>query len=174
MPAFSEVYESLKHRVYNTVLSYLQSVEDAEEITQDVFLEVYKNIENYREEAKISTWVYRIAVNKSLDFLRYKNRQKRFAFLTNLFQEDSNELAHDAPNFVHPGIILENKEKSVYLFKALNQIPEAQKTAFILIFIEQLSYQEAAEVMDSSLKGVESLVQRAKKNLRLKLSNFKN
>ncbi|MDZ4666727.1 MAG: RNA polymerase sigma factor [bacterium] len=174
MQTFDEIYATLKHRVYSTVLSYVQVSEDAEEICQDVFLEVFQNLENYRQEAQISTWVYRIAVNKSLDFLRYKNRKKRFAFFSSLFKEDSGELAHDMPHFVHPGIQLERKEKAGYLFKALNQIPETQKTAFILIFIEQLSYQEAAEVMNTSLKAVESLVQRAKKSLRQKLKGMKD
>ncbi len=170
---FNNLYENLKHRVYNTVLSYLQSPEEAEELTQDVFLSVYQKLPEFKEEAQISTWVYRIAINKSLDYLRFKNRQKRFAFLSSIWNEESGEIQHDKPEFVHPGILLERKEQSKYLFAALNQLPENQKTAFILIYIEQLSYQEASEIMAISIKALESLVQRAKKTLREKLVNFK-
>ncbi|OYU96451.1 MAG: RNA polymerase subunit sigma-70 [Bacteroidetes bacterium B1(2017)] len=171
---FNELYETLKHRVYNTVLSYLQSAEDAEEITQDVFVEVFHKLADFKENAQVSTWVYRIAINKSLDFLRYKNRKKRFGFMSSLFNQESGELQFDKPEFVHPGIQLERKEQAAQLFKALNQLPENQKTAFILIYIEQLPYAEAAKVMDLSVKALESLVQRAKKTLRDKLVNFKN
>jgi RNA polymerase sigma-70 factor (ECF subfamily) len=156
------------------VLSYLQSAEDAEEVTQDVFLEVHQKRAEFREEAQISTWVYRIAINKSLDFLRFKNRKKRFAFLSSLWNQESGELQYDHTNFIHPGIQLERKELSKYLFKALNQLPESQKTAFILIYVEGLPYAEASKIMDIGIKALESLVQRAKKNLREKLKNNRN
>ncbi len=171
---FNALYEILKHRVYNTVLSYLQSEEDAQEVTQDVFLEVHQKLSSFREEAQISTWVYRIAINKSLDFLRFKNRKKRFAFLTSLWNPESGELQYDQSDFIHPGIQLERKEQAKYLFKALDELPESQKTAFILIYIESLPYAEAAKIMELSVKALESLVQRAKKTLREKLKNIRN
>jgi RNA polymerase sigma-70 factor (ECF subfamily) len=74
------IYFQYNKRVYNTVLSYVQNIEDAEEITQDVFLEVYRSSENFKGESSLSTWIYRIAINKCLDFIKYKNRKKRFAF----------------------------------------------------------------------------------------------
>jgi RNA polymerase sigma-70 factor (ECF subfamily) len=171
---FNAIYETLKHRVYNTVLSYLQSAEDAQEVTQDVFLEVHQKLPSFREEAQISTWVYRIAINKSLDFLRFKNRKKRFAFLTSLWHPESGELQYDQSDFIHPGIQLERKEQAKYLFKALNELTESQKTAFILIYIESLPYADAAKIMEVSVKALESLVQRAKKTLREKLKNNRN
>jgi len=168
---FNQLYQTMKHRVYNTVLSYLQSAEDAEEVTQDVFLEVHQNMENFRQEAQLSTWVYRIAINKSLDFLRHKNRKKRFAILSSLWNPESGELQHDHSDFMHPGIALERKEQAKELFKAIDTLPENQKTAFILIFVEQLPYQEAAQIMDIGVKALESQVHRAKQNLRKVLKN---
>jgi RNA polymerase sigma-70 factor (ECF subfamily) len=82
------------------------------------------------------------------------------------------DLQHDAPNFFHPGVILEQKEKSAILFKAINNLPENQKTAFILSKIEGLSYLEISEVMQTSISSVESLLFRAKQNLQKELSNF--
>jgi RNA polymerase sigma factor (sigma-70 family) len=171
MADFNQLYQTMKHRVYNTVLSYLQSAEDAEEVTQDVFLEVHQNLEKFRQESQLSTWVYRIAINKSLDFLRHKNRKKRFAILSSLWNSESGELQHDHSDFVHPGIELERKEQSKELFKAIDSLPENQKTAFILIFVEQLPYQEAAQIMDIGVKALESQVHRAKQNLRKVLKN---
>ncbi|AEI47883.1 RNA polymerase sigma factor [Runella slithyformis] len=169
---FEHIYTKYQHRVYNTVLSYLQQAEDAEEVTQDVFVEAFHSMESFKGESAIGTWIYRIAVNKSLDFLRHKNRQKRFAFFTALFHPQTDELLHDPPDFYHPGIALENKEKAATLFKTIRTLPETQQTAFILTQVEDLSYAEAAEVMNITVAALESLLHRAKQNLRKRLSHL--
>lgn len=172
--AFRQLYELFKERVYNTCLSYLQQVNDAEEATQDVFIEIHKYAADFKGNSSVSTWIYRIAVNKCLDRIRYANRQKRFTFLSSLFHRETGELTHDPASFEHPGIVLENKEKAKYLFAALKQLPENQKTAFILKQIEGLSQKDIAVIMDLGEKAVESLLQRAKVNLRKILSDFYN
>lgn len=158
-----------KTRVFNTAISFVQNHEDAEDLTQEVFIEVYRSLSQFKEQSALSTWIYRITVNKSLDHLRKKNRHKRFGFLSSLFYEDSGEVMHDKPHFDHPGILLENKEKARHLFTAMETLPENQKTAFILFNIEDLSQKQIAEIMDTSPKAVESLIGRAKQNLRSKL-----
>src|ERR1043165_562987 len=165
LPSFQQIYEQYKNKVFNTVLSYLQNSEDAEEVTQDVFLEIYHKLAQFEGRSSLSTWIYRIAINKSLDFLKAKSRKKRFAFISSLFN-DSGELKHDHPDFYHPGIALENKEKSAILFKAINFLPEKQKTAFILSKLEGLSYAEIADVMETTVASVESLLVRAKQGLK--------
>ena len=95
--------------VYNLALHYVQNSEDAQEITQDVFVAVYQSLEGYQKTSSISTWMYRITINKSLDFLKARQRKKRFAFLTSLFFPDSNELRYNPPEHNHPGIVLEHK-----------------------------------------------------------------
>jgi len=89
-----------------------------------------------------------------------------------LFSKDSGEPLHDKPNFEHPGIQLEQKERSRYLFQAIDTLPENQKTVFVLAHIEELPQKEIAEIMNISVKAVESLLQRAKGNLRKKLSDI--
>ena len=76
---------------------------------------------------------------------------------------------HEFPDFEHPGIQEENKETAKIMYKAINSLPDSQKTAFILGFIEEKPRQEIANIMGISLKAVESLLQRAKENLRKKL-----
>jgi RNA polymerase sigma-70 factor (ECF subfamily) len=170
--AFRQLYELFKGKVYNTCLSYLQHAGDAEEATQDVFVEVHHSSATYKGTASVFTWIYRIAVNKCLDRIRYNNRQKRFAIVASLFNKDTGALMHDSPNFDHPGIKLENKEKAKVLFMAIWQLPENQKTAFILKQIEGLSQREIAEIMQMGEKAIESLIQRAKASLRVILSDF--
>lgn len=169
--AFRQLYELFKSRVYNTCLSYLQNTAEAEEATQDVFVELHHSAASFKGTSSVSTWVYRITVNKCLDRIRYNNRQKRFAFLSSLFKP-TGEMAHDPGHFEHPAASLEQKEKSVVLFKAIRQLPENQQTAFILKQVEGLSQKEIAAIMDLGEKAVESLLQRAKGNLRKILSDY--
>ena len=170
--AFDYLVNNYQVRVYNTCLGVLHNEGDAEDITQEVFIEVHRSVKGFKEEAKLSTWIYRIAMTKSLDHLRSKKRKKRFAFVTTLFSGDTNTPRFDPPDFVHPGVQLENKETAAYLFKALNELPENQKMAFTLHKVEGLSYQEICEVMEISLASVESLMFRAKQNLKLHLAEY--
>ncbi|MEY4930214.1 MAG: hypothetical protein RI909_938 [Bacteroidota bacterium] len=170
--AFKILFEEFKLKVFNTCLSYLQHAEEAEEVAQDVFVEIYRSINQYKAEATLSTWMYRISVNKCLDFLRHRKRKKRSGLLISLFKKESTELQIDTPHFHHPGVILENKEKAALLFKVIDKLPDQQKTAFILSQIEDLPQKEIAAVMKLSEKAVESLLQRAKTNLRKDLEIF--
>jgi RNA polymerase sigma factor (sigma-70 family) len=170
-PSFAEIYGRYKNNVFNTVLGYVQNMEDAEEVTQDVFVEVHRSLGAFEGRSALSTWIYRIAVNRSLDFLKGKNRKKRFAFLSSLFNT-SGDLVHDPPDFHHPGIQLERKENAALLFKAIHTLPENQKTAFLLAKVEGLSYSEIAAIMELSVSSVESLLVRAKQNLQKKLSEY--
>lgn len=158
--ALALFYNQYAERVYNTALVYAKNIEDAEEITQDVFMKIYKNAAAFKGNSSVNTWVYRIVVNTSLNYLKKKNR---FVFF-------KNPLSNIPPiDFEHPEILLENKENAALLYKTMDCLPSNQKTAFILSFIEELPRQEVANIMQTSLKAVESLLQRAKKNMRTEL-----
>ncbi len=170
--AFRELYEQTKSRVFNTALSYVHSREDAEEITQDVYIEVFRSASGFRGESAGLTWLYRLTVTKSLDFLKHKKRQKRFAFLTSLFDRDTGEVLHHPTDFFHPGIALEQQETAATLFRAIDTLPDKQKTAYILTRVEGLSNTEAAQVMAITVGAVESLLTRATENLKKQLASF--
>ncbi|MEL6851256.1 MAG: RNA polymerase sigma factor [Bacteroidota bacterium] len=162
-PAFREFYQLFAEKVYNTALSYAQHQQDAEEISQEVFLRIHKYAGNFKGQSSLNTWVYRITVNASLDFIKRRNKRSFGAW---------NQAAIETPDFVHPGVLLEKKEMAGAMYKAIETLPDSQKTAFILSFLEDLPRQEVAHIMDLSLKAVESLLQRAKQNLRKKLGNM--
>lgn len=168
--AFVKQYSS---KVYNTCLGILQNKEDAEEVTQDVFLKVIDAIHTFDGSSSLSTWIYRIAVNKSLDFLRSKKRKSYWSKFVNFF-DDGQEISHNVSDFVHPGVQLEQKENAALLFKAIEKLPERQKVAFILHKLEDLSYQEIADTMEISPSAVDSLLSRAKTNLKQQLKSFYN
>jgi len=113
--------------------------------------------------------IYRIAINQSLDFLKAQKSLKRWSFFSALSLNNENTKI-EIPNFNHPGVELEQKEALEFIFKAINQLPENQKTVLILLKIEQNSQAQTAEIMDLSTKAVESLFNRAKKNLEILLA----
>jgi len=158
-------YQAHKNLVFNLALNYVQNTEDAEEITQDVFLSVHQSMANFKGQSDIKTWIYRIAINKSLDFLKAQKRKKRFGMIASLFFEKSNEIKFEYSDFKHPGIILEEKEAFETLFRFINQLPDNQKTVLLLSKIENTPQKEIAEIMGLSVKAVESLFQRAKSNI---------
>ncbi|ANH82914.1 RNA polymerase subunit sigma-70 [Niabella ginsenosidivorans] len=163
--AFKHVVDTYQNMVYNTCLSIVKSEEDAEDIAQEVFVQVYQSIASFKGESKLSTWIYRIATTKSLDFERKKKRKKRFGFVRSIFGEES-EVVINPPDFHHPGVVLDKKENAALLFQAIDQLPDNQRTAFLLNKVEGLSYQEVAEVLQTSVSSIESLLHRAKNNLR--------
>lgn len=170
--AFRQFYELFKDKVYNTCLSYLQDIPEAEEVLQDVFVEIYQSASKFRRQSSVSTWVYRITVNKCIDKVRYRNRQKRAAIIFGLFSKTTGEASSDFISFEHPGVLAENRETAKILFAAIRQLPEQQQAAFILKYIEGLTQKEIAEILNVSGKAIESLLQRAKTNLRKLLADF--
>ncbi len=168
---FEQLYNDHKKLVFNLALQYVQHTEDAQEITQDVFVSVHQSLHHFREQSSVTTWIYRIAINKSIDFIKAKKRKKRFGFLTSLFYEGTNEVRYDLTGFDHPGVQLEHKERLKIIFSYINQLPDNQKTALILSKIEKKSQAEIAIIMEISAKAVESLVQRAKTNLLKKIQS---
>jgi RNA polymerase sigma factor (sigma-70 family) len=170
--AFKYLVNTYQTKVYNTVLAIVQNPEEAEDVAQEVFMEVYESIEKFRGDAKVSSWVYRIATTKALEAYRKRKTQKRWGgFLSSLFGEND-EVIHHPVDFVHPGVVLENRERSTILFKAIGKLADNQKIAFTLHHVEGLSYHEITEVMQLSLSSVESLLFRAKSNLRTLLKDY--
>lgn len=163
--AFKKLVETYQDMVFNTALGIVQNSEDAEDVAQEVFIQVFRSIEQFKGDARLSTWIYRITTTKALDHIRSRKRKKRFAFITSLFGNNE-ELLHEPVDFNHPGVSLDRKEQAALLFRMIDQLPENQKIAFNLHKTEELSYQEIADVMQVSVSAVESLLFRARQNLR--------
>lgn len=166
---FDEIYLEHQKMVFNLALQYVQNKEDAEEITQDVFVKVYNNLSSFKNQSSFKTWLYRISINQSLDFIKAQKSQKR-NFLSNIFSLNNEKIKFEPTNFNHPGIELEQKEACQKIFDAINELSDNQKTVIILLKIEDKSQAETAEIMNLNIKALESLFQRAKKNLEILLT----
>jgi len=115
---FAEIVTTRQRLVYNTALGIVQNEEDAEDITQEVFLKVYEKLGDFRNEANLSTWIYRITVTTSLDFEKQKKRQKRGGLLKRVFGTTE---ADETPDFDHPGVAMDKKEDAAVLFAAIKK-----------------------------------------------------
>ena len=169
--AFELLVVKYQRRVERLVGRMVRDVDLVQDIAQETFIRAYRALPNFRGESAFYTWLYRIAVNKSIDHLRSKKRKKRFAFLTSLFH-DSGEPISDAGDFVHPGVVAENREKAAMLYKAIEKLPETQRVAYLLSETGGLSYAEISEITGSSVSSIESLLFRARKNLRSILADY--
>ena len=160
--AFKTVCANNQDRIYNAILCIVQSVGDAEDLTQEVFVEAFLKIDSFKGTSKLSTWLYSIAINKALLHRRYWRAKKRVNSVLSIFHLSD---ADNVPDFVHPAVLLEEKEQSEQLFKAIDSLPEKQRIAFVLRQTDELSYADIAEAMQRSIPSVESLLFRAKQNL---------
>ena len=168
--AFKQLVENYRDMVVNTCFGLLHNSEDAEDVAQDVFIEVFRSVENFRADSKISTWLYRIAVNRSLNFIRDNKKRKWFQSFDDVVEskkEMLNQLNHQSAG--DPESELENSQRAILLHEAIDSLPESQRVAFTLNKYEDLAYKEISDVMNLSVSSVESLIHRAKKNLQKKL-----
>lgn len=170
--AYRSIMELYANMVYNTSLSIVQNANDAQDITQEVFVEVFQSIHKFEQKSSLKTWIYRITVTKSLDEVKRIKSQKRGSLFTRVFKSKEDRSIPDIPHFHHPGVQLEQKEAASILFMAIDKLPDNQKTAFTLHKVEQLSHQEIAEIMKLSTSSIESLIFRAKQNLQKYLENY--
>ncbi len=168
--AFKQLVENYQKLVVNTCFGMVHNIEDAEDIAQEVFIEVFRSIQNFRADSKISTWLYRIAVNRSLNFIRDNKRKKWFHSIEDVVKGKTPQLSQiHHRNSETPDNEMENSQRARILHEAIDSLPENQKTAFTLNKYEDLSYKEISEIMNLSVSSVESLIHRAKIKLQKKL-----
>lgn len=164
---FRHLVDKYKLQVQRTCYGFTQSLSDAEDIAQEVFIEVFESLGSFRHESKFSTWIYRIAVNKSLNHLR---KQKRRLIIQSLEDLLVGKGKTDAGDYVDdhrlPDDFTDPDENLKKLKLALNELPNNQRVAITLYTYQQLSYKQISEVMDISISSVESLIFRSKRNLR--------
>jgi len=165
--AFCELFTRYEDKVFNLVYRYVGTSYEAEELTQDIFLRVYNSAHKFRGESKFATWLYRIAVNVCKNY----KRKKKPTVVSIDDPEISTNLS--APESSEPDAILAEKRKRAIIQVALDSLPPNQKTAFILSKYENYTYAEIAEIMKISVSAVESLLFRAKQNLKKKLLPYK-
>ena len=158
---FKTLMEKYQLQVFRTVMGFVHSKEDAEDITQDIFVKVYQSLIFFKGESEFTTWLYRITVNMSINFVNRNRKNRLTRSLEDVFYKPSGEKT--------PLEQLEESERDRRIRKAIDSLPEKQRMAFVLSKYEELPQKTIASVMNTSEGAVEQLLLRAKNNLRKKL-----
>jgi RNA polymerase sigma factor (sigma-70 family) len=163
--AWTMLIDEYKEKVFKTALSYIPFSDEAEDLAQEVFIEVYKSISNFREDASLSTWIYRITINKAINYLK-KNRKYHSAKPIEdyeIFEASKSSDQNEAAG------LIQQKEHRKIIQMAIQQLPSRQAKVFIMHKIEGRPYKEISELLDISISSVESLMHRARNSLQKKL-----
>lgn len=160
---FRRLFDAWHGRIYQTCYRLMGNPQEAEDITQDVFVRAMQAYDRFRGDADPGTWLYRIAVNQCLNVRRRKRRLQWLAL--DFWNEGADESAvlRDRSGSVEENIQQADRERIVG--KAIDALPERQRTALILSHFERMPYKAIAEAMDCSPSAVESLLHRAKTSL---------
>jgi RNA polymerase sigma-70 factor (ECF subfamily) len=160
--AFKSLMEKYQLQVFRTVMGFVHTKEDAEEVTQDIFVRAYQSLSSFQHESEFSTWLYRITINMCLNFLRRNRKNRLQQSLETIFSLRSEEKT--------PLEELESAERDRRIRMAIDSLPDKQRMAFILSRYEELPQKKIATIMNRSEGAVEQLLQRAKENLKKKLT----
>jgi RNA polymerase sigma-70 factor (ECF subfamily) len=158
-----QLYLEYKNFIFSLCCRYFPDRTEAEDVCHDVFIKIFKNLDSFREESKLSTWIYRLTVNQCLNHIRKKKILKWFSL--DFMTEEGNSITEIPDQSENPESEYEKKDADKILNDALAKLPERQKTALLLHNYEDLSYQEIANIMNCSVSSVESLIFRSKQTL---------
>lgn len=166
--AFNQLVEKHKDGILNICYGFVKDAEEAEDITQEVFIEVFRTISNFREDSSLFTWMYRIAVSRSLDAIKRKKSIKRAAFFEKRVSAEiaEYEIENTASSTLEPDQTLEQRQQQLFIESSLAKLTENQRIAFVLSHQDGLSYKEIAQIMNKSLTSIESLIHRSRQSLR--------
>ena len=159
--ALNEIYILYSRKVYNIILNRYNDRSLADDITQEVFITVYEKAINFRGDSQVSTWIFRIAINKSLDELKKKKKTNDY-ILKEPYQTIENE-DDSRPS-----------ENLTTILRAIDELKQNQKQAFTLVYLDKIHQQEAAEILNMNIKAFESLLYRARLSLQKTLSKTKD
>lgn len=160
--AFRLLVQRWEHQVQAFLLHMLRSVEEAEDLTQETFIRVYGQADRFRVEGRFQSWLFRIAGNLARSRLR---RRKILSWIR--FDPGTHDVADRGPGPIEN---LERADNAEAVRLALAELPQRQRQALVLHRFQGLSYKEIADSMETTLPGVESLIQRAMAGLRNELA----
>ncbi len=164
--AFEELIKEHKKSAYRIALKVLRNVEDAEDISQEALIKVFKNIQNFNMQSTFKVWMYRIVVNSCLDFKRKKTIDAYSLDETIKFDGNNEVKKEIVDNTNNPDVMIEKNFDSEMVNDAVNKLDDDFKTIIILRDIKGFSYQEISQILSCNLGTVKSRLSRARKNLK--------
>jgi RNA polymerase sigma-70 factor (ECF subfamily) len=171
--AFNRLVDKYSKPVINYIFRFTGSREDAQDLAQDVFIRVYSAAKNYTPSAKFTTWLYRMANNISIDYIRKKKFRGSHASIDEHMESKAGEMkAAVADEKIRPvDEAMESEEAGEKVRDALQSLPDNQRAAIIMKIYDDRPYAEIAQILGTSEASVESLLLRARQTLKAKLKN---
>lgn len=145
--AFNQLVRKYQQKVYWHIRKMVIDHEDADDLTQEVFLKVWKNLENFRQDAQLYTWLYRIATNECLTFLSSKKRK---------FFLPINDVAAELAEKIDSSANISGEEIQLKLQKALLKLPDKQRLVFNMKYYDELKYEEISEILGTSVGALKA------------------
>ena len=175
VPAFEEIYREYAERTLNLLYRFTTREQVARDLLQDVFIKVYENMSSFERRSQIYTWIYRIAVNHAINYMRRERRTLWFNLLdesvADLLKQEKVEMSGlGGGDVLRPDEVLERSEADELVRRAVDSLPAKYKVPFVLFKDEHMGYTEIADVLEISLSAVESRIHRARKMLIKNLS----
>ena len=159
--AFRKLLEAYQERIYWHVRKIVITHDDADDVTQEVFIKIYRNLDNFREDSQLFTWIYRIATNEALNQLK-KIKRRTSVSLDDVHSELENHLTH--------GALISGDEIQMKLQKSLLKLPEKQRLVFNMKYFDDLKYEEIAEITGTSVGALKASFHLAVKKIELDLN----
>tara|TARA_R110001583_G_scaffold4351_2_gene25209 strand:- start:46194 stop:46769 length:576 start_codon:yes stop_codon:yes gene_type:complete len=156
--AYAFLVEKYKHMVYTLTIRIVKSKEDAEEVSQDVFVKAFKKLDSFKGDSKFSTWIYKIAYYASLDIVK---KNKRFTNSENIddFHDGNLENVQDALESLH------NKERKIVINKALLKLNEDERAILTLFYFEEMPIKEISKIVNLTEDNIKVKLFRSRKKL---------
>jgi RNA polymerase sigma-70 factor (ECF subfamily) len=162
--AFEFLFDKYREKVYRIAYRFVHHREDALEVTQDVFLRVYRGLPKFKTHSKFFTWLYRVTVNRAIDFTRSRRSHAAVDVEAQVLEATAS-LPPGRSAIPDPSSVAQERELEEKLRQAVEHLSEKHRTVFLLHAVESLSYREIAEVMGSSMGTVMSRLFYARKKL---------
>jgi len=149
--AFNLIVRKYQKKIYMTIKKMVFDHDDADDITQEVFIKLYRSLKDFRGESKFFTYLYRIAINYSLNHL---NRNKKLRMRNTEFNETNDSHSRLNGHNIHE--IIDEKERSKILKKAIETLPDQQRAVFVMRYYDNMSYDEISKILNKSVGGMKA------------------
>lgn len=169
---YDKIVDSYKNRVFGMAYKFTNDYDEAQDLGQEVFLKIYRQIKNFREESKLSTWIYRISVNTCLDWKKKKERIKSINFSSMVNEENKDQTIDIKDQSMLPDEIILKDEDQKQVHKLIYELSDKYKTVLIMYHFNEMSYQEIAKVLNIPERTVETRLYRARRMLKDKITKL--
>lgn len=169
--AFGEIVTRWERRIFALAFGMLGREEDARDATQETFLAAFRNLRGFRGEAKVSSWLHRIAVNQCITRQRRAKVRSETALET---EEEKNSTSFAAPLHYSPARVVEGIERTAAVRRAVNSLPIELRQVVVMKEFEELTFQEISDALDLPLSTVKSRLYTALRQLQMRLQKFSN